>query len=94
MLSQRVTNFLARSAAYGEITTHFKKHHSEYAEHTRNVFHCWLRIAYVEWFSTLAEHTRKYLKVEYLSPIEYDFQNLVLQAIGTKWFRFLQKKDF
>ncbi len=30
--------------------------------------------AYTEWISSLAEHTRKFLKVEYLGWIEYDFQ--------------------
>jgi hypothetical protein len=29
---------------------------------------------YAEWISSLAEHTRKYLKVEYLGRIEHDFQ--------------------
>jgi hypothetical protein len=31
-------------------------------------------LAYAEWISSLAEHTRKFLKVEYLGSIEYDFQ--------------------
>ncbi len=30
--------------------------------------------ANAEWISSLAEHTRKCLKVEYLGRIEYDFQ--------------------
>ncbi len=29
---------------------------------------------YMEWISSLAEHTRRCLKVEYLGRIEYDFQ--------------------
>ncbi len=61
----------------------FQKHHSKYAEHTPNQFHRTLSIcgtnfiagwAYVEWISSLAEHTRKCLKVKYLSRIKYDFK--------------------
>jgi len=57
--------------------------HSKYAEHTGNEFYRTLSIrgthfiagwAYAEWISSLAEHTRKFLKVEYLGRIEYDFQ--------------------
>ncbi len=53
---------------------------------------CW---AYEATISSLAEHTRKCLKVEYLSQIEYDFQkNLLLQVLETMRIRFLQKKVF
>jgi hypothetical protein len=44
--------------------------------------------------SSLAELTRKCLKVEHLGRIEYEFQNLVLQAIETMRIRFLQKVFF
>ncbi len=55
-----------------------------YAEHTRKGFYCNLSIrgndlnagwAYEEMISLLTEHTRKCLKVEYLSRIEYNFLN-------------------
>jgi hypothetical protein len=61
----------------------FQKHHSNYAEHTRNEFHRWLSLrgthfiagcAYEQMISSLAEQTRKCLKVEYLGRIEYNFQ--------------------
>jgi hypothetical protein len=55
-----------------------------HAEHTRNEFHRTLSIrgtnfiagsarAYAKWISSLAEHTRKCLEVEYLGRIEHDF---------------------
>jgi hypothetical protein len=46
-------------------------------EHTRKLFKRWLsnaQPAYEEMISSLTEHTRKCLKVEYLGRIEYDFQ--------------------
>jgi hypothetical protein len=55
-----------------------------YAEHTGKWFYRTLSIrgndltagwAYQEMISSLTEHTRKCLKVEYLGQIEYDFQN-------------------
>jgi hypothetical protein len=61
----------------------FEKHHSKYAEHMQNKFHRWLSIhgthfiaglAYEEMFSSLVEHARKCIKIEYLGQIEYDFQ--------------------
>jgi hypothetical protein len=73
---------------------------SIHAQHTWNEFYrtlsilrtnfiaCW---AYWEPISSHAEHAWKCLKVEYLGRIEYDFKNLVLQALWTIWFRFLQK---
>jgi hypothetical protein len=54
-----------------------------HAEHMQNKFHRTLSIrgmnfivgwAYPEWISSLAEHTRKCLKVKYLGLIEYEFQ--------------------
>ncbi len=60
----------------------FQKHFSKYAEHTQNEFHRWLSIrgthfiagwAYEEMISSLTEHARKCLKVEYLGGFEYDF---------------------
>ncbi len=59
-----------------------------HTQHTRNKFHRWLSIRKI---SSLAEHTRKCLKVEYVGRIIYDFKNLVLQALGTIRFRFLKK---
>ncbi len=43
-----------------------------WAEHTQNEFHRWLSMR--ETISSLAEDTRKCMKVEYLGRIEYDFQ--------------------
>ncbi len=63
-----------------------------HAERMRNKFYCTLSIhgndfiacrANTESISSHAEHARKCLKVEYL----------VLQALGTIWFRFLQKSQ-
>ncbi len=56
---------------------------SSHAEHTRNRFHRMLSMR------------GKCLKVEYLGPIFKNtiFKNLVLQDLGTIWFRFLQKKS-
>ncbi len=57
--------------------------HSKYAEHTGNESYRTLSIrgthfiagwAYAEWISSLAEYKRKFLKVEYIGRIEYDFQ--------------------
>ncbi len=93
------TNFRACSAS-GKMWTVFTC--TIHAEHTRNKFYrtlsirgtnfiaCW---AYAEPISSQAEHARKCLKVEYLGRIEYTiFKSLVLQALGTIWFRFLQKR--
>ncbi len=68
------------------------------AEHMRNKFYrtlsirgtnliaCW---AYGEPISLHAEHARKCLKVEYLGPVEFDFQ----KSLWTIRFRLLQKKS-
>ncbi len=73
-----------------------------HAENTRNEFYRTLSIqgtnfiecrAYWEPISSHAEHARKCLKVEYLE-LNTIFKNLVLQALGTIRFRFLQKKYF
>jgi hypothetical protein len=52
----------------------FHNHHGKYAQHSWNEFHRWLSIRGKETISSLAQHTRKCLKVEYLGRIEYDFQ--------------------
>jgi hypothetical protein len=76
-LSIRGTNFRACPAS-GKMWTVFTCKYMLSIE-----FYCTLSIrqtnfiagwAYAEWISSLAEHTRKCLKVEYLGRIEYDFQ--------------------
>ncbi len=47
--------------------------------------------AYEEMISSLTEHTRKCLKVEYLGRIEYDFQKSRVTGFGTVRIWFLQK---
>ncbi len=73
-----------------------------YAEHTGKWFYCTLSIrgndlnggwAYAEMISSLTEHTRKCLKVEYLGESNTIFKNLVWQALGTIRIRFLQKSQ-
>jgi hypothetical protein len=96
-LSIRGTNFHACSAS-GKMCTVFT--FTIQAEHTWNKFYCTLSIrgrnfiahwAYAKWISSLAEHTRKCLKVEYLGRIKYNLKNLFLQSFGTIRFRFLPK---
>ncbi len=79
----------------------FQNRQSKYAEHTWNKFHRWLSIsgyfiagwAYKETISSLTEHARKCLKVEYLGRITM-FKNLMLQAVETIRIRCLKKSIF
>ncbi len=85
------TNFRACSAC-GKMWTVFTC--TVHAQHTRNEFYrtlsirgtnfiaCW---AYLEPISSHAEHIS--------AESNTIFKNLVLQALGTTWFRFLQKKS-
>ncbi len=97
-LSIRRTNFSVCSAS-GKMLTVFTC--TIYAEHSGKWYYHTLSIrgndlnagwAYEEMISSLTEHTRKCLNVEYLGRIKYDFQKLELQALGTIRIRFLQKK--
>ncbi len=81
-LSMWGMNFCTSSAS-GKMCSFYMYNLYIHAEHTRNQFHHTLSIrgtnfiahlAYAEWISSLAEHTRKCLKVKYLGRIKYDFQ--------------------
>ncbi len=97
-LNQWVTNFRACSAK-GEITTHFKSIIQNMLNILRIEICRWLSIcgtyfiagwANAERFHPLVstEHTRKYLKFEYLSQLKIIFKNRKLQApeIIRIWF--------
>ncbi len=96
-LSIRGTNFRACSASSKMWTAFTCTIHAEHAQnefcHTlsirgTNFIACW---AYAKPISSHAEHARKCMS-NISAESNTIFKNLVLQALGTIWFRFLQKK--
>jgi hypothetical protein len=87
-----------------ETNTYLKNIIRKYAERMRNKFYRWLSMfgtnfiagwACAEQIWSLADHTWKWLNVKKLNisaESKRIFKSLVLQALGTRMFRFLQKK--
>ncbi len=89
-LSIRRTNFRVCSAC-GKMLTDFTCTDMLSIIRENDFIASW---AYEEMISSMTEHTRKCLKVEYLGRIEYNFQKSRATGLLTIKIRFLQKKYF